>query len=134
MPGLNGRPLAPAARKQGPMPLTQTATTGPFACSRSSEQMLVKSHHHTPSASCSAQPGRGNDSPCGLSATAITLPSGLASTPLELEVPKSTPSKSSSLLFLMPWLIQLLQYSRPYKGLPGSHQERPLRATIGPLL
>src|SRR3712207_2006657 len=73
----------------------QTAAIRSLASSKSSRQIETKSDHHTPSASCSAQPGRGMLRSCGLWAVATTSPSGRASTPLELEVPTSTPSRSS---------------------------------------
>src|SRR5215211_7604680 len=80
------------------MPLVQTAAIPSSAFGRSASQIETKSAHHTFSASCSAQPGRGSESAWGLSAVATTSPSGRASTPLELEVPMSTPRSSSPTL------------------------------------
>src|SRR5215208_2058621 len=56
------------------MPLVQTAATRSSAFSRSSRQMETKSSHHTPSASCSAQPGRGILSSCSFGQWRRLLP------------------------------------------------------------
>src|SRR5918999_2119855 len=77
------------------MPLVQTAAIRSSDSSKSSRQIETKSAHHTPSASCSAQPGWGSESSCSLWAVATTSPSGRASAPLELEVPMSTPRSNS---------------------------------------
>src|SRR5215207_8019622 len=91
MAGRKGLPPSSAGRRQAPIPLAQTAAIPSSAFSSNSLQTETKSSHHTFSASCSAQPGRGSESSCGLSAVATTSPSGRARTPFVLEVPMSTP-------------------------------------------
>jgi len=78
------------------MPLTPTAATRspePAVPAVSSRAIATKSAHQTVSPSCSAQPGRGSESWCARWAVATIVPSGRTSTPLELDVPMSTPSR-----------------------------------------
>ena len=95
--GRSGMVSPSTGRKHGPMPLTDTPAIDPRSCAAavSSRAMAMKSAHQTLSASCSAHPGRGRDVACGRVAVATISPSGRTSTPLELEVPMSTPRSSS---------------------------------------
>ena len=75
------------------MPLTPTASGVPWASS--SRVSAAKSAHHTSSASCSTQPGCGNDVACSTSARATTVPSPASTrTPFDDDVPMSIPSTS----------------------------------------
>src|ERR687893_305753 len=98
MAGRKGLPFSSAGSTHAPMPLVHTAAMPSSASPSSSRQTETKSAHHTASASCSAQPGRGSESSCGLSAVATTSPSGRARTPLGVEGAMSTPRSSSPML------------------------------------
>ena len=49
--------------------------------------------HHTPSASCSAQPGLGKDTSCSIDAEESTFPASSTSIPFDSLVPMSIPRK-----------------------------------------
>ena len=79
-----------------PLIATPAISLSPLAASTSSSQIALKSAHQTVSASCSAQPGLGNDRWWGCSERATTSPFKRTSTPLDEPVPMSIPTSSSS--------------------------------------
>jgi hypothetical protein len=106
------------------MPLTPTAATRspePAVPAVSSRAIATKSAHQTVSPSCSAQPGRGSESWCARWVVATIVPSGRTSTPLELDVPMSTPSRRSAIVVpsLVPVAVVLSS------GRSGTPQRRP---------
>src|SRR6187397_3499559 len=94
MAGRSGFPSASAGSWHGPIPDVHTPTIGPSALASSASTIVVKSCHHTSSASCSKKPGRGLEVRCSSASEATISPFGRTRTPLELPVPKSTPISS----------------------------------------
>ena len=94
MAGRSGFPSASAGSWHGPIPDVHTPTIGPSALASNASTIVVKSCHHTSSASCSKKPGRGLEVRCSSASEATISPFGRTRTPLELPVPKSTPISS----------------------------------------
>src|SRR5215208_6178958 len=94
MAGRSGLPSASAGSWHGPIPDVHTPTIGPSALASNSSTIVVKSCHHTSSASCSKKPGCGFEVRCSSASEATISPFGRTRTPFELPVPKSTPISS----------------------------------------
>src|SRR3954452_6569242 len=85
---------------QEPIALIATAPTSSpeYRPDRSRRVIVTTSPHQIVWASCSAQPGRGNDISCSTVELASTTPAGVTSTPFDEYEPISIPRRSLAIV------------------------------------
>src|ERR1700754_363020 len=99
MAGRSGRRSSSHNTRQGPTPLTHIPASDAPAGVLAISAALIEhtSRHHMPSASTSAQPGRGKSIVCAIASEARTEPVVSTRTPFVLPVPMSIPSSKFTL-------------------------------------